>query len=154
MHVSDTARTLTCRHLLSAGLLLVMSINSSPVKKGGEEYGYHRVINTHSTPPPLPLGSWSLHTRKQPNVTWASPCNQDSPEEDGEATGAKVHQVFTSLNTILSAATVNNKYKQSHEGHPVQTRLTVGFWLPLMWVLPGLGGKRGREWGDEEQTRK
>lgn len=116
------------------------------------------VITESLTPILLPLHFlWAAGASTQESSQMSRglrPCNQDSPEEDGEATGAKVHQVFTSLNTILSAATVNNKYKQSHEGHPVQTRLTVGFWLPLMWVLPGLGGKRGQEWGDEEQTRK
>lgn len=49
-------RTLTCHHLLSAGLLLVMSINSSPAKKGGEESGYHQVVNIQSALPSTSFG--------------------------------------------------------------------------------------------------
>lgn len=149
-HIPDTARKLTCRHLLSAGLLLAMSTNSSPAKKGGEEYGYHQAINTQSAPPPrLPSGSCSLHMRKQPNVMCArprSPVTSTPRRKTERPLGLKCTKHSLDFNIILFAVTVNNNYQQNH---PVQTRGTVRFCLPLMWVLPGCGAG-----GSEVMKRK
>lgn len=66
-------RTLTCHHLLSAGLLLVMSINSSPARREEKKVVTTKSLTSNLLSPRLPLGNCSLHTREQPNGTWASP---------------------------------------------------------------------------------